>query len=198
MLQIEGHNMTIIASEISYVHPLEIDSLYSLPGERFDFVLNADKPAKDYWVRVKTLLPCRTPVESFAILRYGDSFRMSAGTRVAFTLNLPPRLSEDFPTNRMFNSPMPKVKDIPILSLKAHTSDESIIFAQPDHKFYLFIDSPTILDETMDKDGNYYRLSCELIEVSQHLTKSLHLKIRSQLKLRERISTALEPSTTSA
>lgn len=155
--------MTIIASEISYVHPFTIDSLYSLPGERFDFVLNADKPAKDYWVRVKTLLPCRTRVESFAILRYGEDFRMAADTKVAFTHNIPPRLSEDFPSNRMFNSPMPKVKDISILSLKAYDSDKSVLLSEPDHKFYLFLDSPTVLDETLDKDGNYYRLSCKFI-----------------------------------
>lgn len=164
MLQIEGHNMTIIASEISYVHPLVIDSLYSLPGERFDFVLNTDKPVKDYWVRVQTLLPCRTTIESFAILRYGKDYRMSADTRVAFTFNLPPRLSLDFPTERLFNSPMPKVKDIPIISLKAYKSDDSVIFSEPDHKFHMFIDSPNVLDETLDRDGNYYKLSCELVE----------------------------------
>lgn len=161
MLQIEGHDMIIIASEISNVHPFTIDSLFSLPGERFDFVLNANRPAKDYWIRVKTLIPCRTQIETFAILRYGDDHRLSAETRVAFTANHPPRFSNDFPEKKMFNSPMPKVKDIPILSLNAYRSDNSILDFPPDHKFFLFLDSPTILDETMSSFGNYYRLSCK-------------------------------------
>lgn len=161
MLQIEGHEMTIIATEISYVHPIVIDSLYSLPGERFDFVVNANQKPKDYWIRLITLLPCRKQVEAFAILRYSDDHRLSAGTRVAFTKNIPPRLSLEFPTKKLFNSPMPKVKDIPILSLKAYESDKSIILNPPDHKFFLFLDSPTILDSTLNATGNYYRLSCK-------------------------------------
>lgn len=153
--------MTIIATENSNVHPFTIDSLFSVNGERFDFVLNADKPPKDYWVRVKTLMPCRTTIEAFAILRYGDEFKMSADVKVAFSDNLPPRLSnESFAEKKIFNSPMPKVKDIPILSLNAYESDKSLLDTLPDKKVYLFLDSPTILDETMSKDGNYYRLSC--------------------------------------
>jgi Multicopper oxidase len=153
--------MTIIASEISYVHPIVIDSFFSLPGERFDFVLNAYQKPKDYWIRIQTMYPCRELVESFAILRYGEDHRISAGQRVAFTGNVPERFSTEFALIRMFNSPLPKVKDIPILSLKAFDSDHSIILNPPDHKFHLFLDSPTILDDTLDQFGNYYRLSCE-------------------------------------
>lgn len=160
--------MTIIASEISYVHPIIIDSFYSLPGERFDFVVNADQRPKDYWIRVQTMYPCREIVESFAILRYGEDHRLSAGQRVAFSSKLPPRFSKKFPQKRLFNSPMPKVKDIPILSLKAYKSDESIIFAEPDHKFHLFIDSPTLLDDTLNHYGNYYRLSCEYNDLDHY------------------------------
>ncbi|CRL01606.1 CLUMA_CG014215, isoform A [Clunio marinus] len=161
MLQIESHEMIIIASEVSNVHPMTIDSLYSLPGERFDFVVNADQPPRDYWIRVQTLNPCRTVVETFGILRYGEDHQMSIGTRVSFTANLPPRLSTEFPTKKFFNSPMPKVKDIPLISLKAYNSDRSIIDNPPNHKFYLFLDSPTILDHTMDENGNYFRLDFE-------------------------------------
>lgn len=168
MLQIEDHTMTIIASEISYVNPFTIDSLYSVNGERFDFVLNADQKPKDYWIRIKTLEPCRTQIETFAILRYGDDHLMSADTKVAYTDKLPPRLSEaEFKSEKIFNSPMPKVIDIPFLSLKSYESDYDLIKSTPDHKFYLYLDSPTILDETMNKNGNYFRLSCELKRFSK-------------------------------
>lgn len=154
--------MTIIATEISYVRPFAIDSLFTVNGERFDFVLNADKAPRDYWIRMKTLYPCRLPLETFGVLRYGEEYAMSANTRVTFKKELPPRLSTDFPELKVFNSPNPLVyPGVSLLNLEAYKSDKSIIENAPDHKFFLFIDSPTILDDTMDKYGNYYRLSCK-------------------------------------
>lgn len=155
--------MTVIASEISYVEPLLIDSLYSMAGERFDFVIHADQKSKDYFIRIKTMYPCRDIVEEFAILRYGQEHQITADQRVTFVNKLPPRLSDKFPQKKLFNSPMPKVKDIPILKMKAYKSDDSIILNPPDHKHFLFLDSPTILDDTLAKNGNYYRLSCEYL-----------------------------------
>lgn len=165
MLQIEGHEMTIIATEISYVRPFTIDSLFTVNGERFDFVLDANKAPRDYWIRLKTLYPCRTPLEAFAVLRYGSEHQMAADTRVTFTETLPPRLSTDFPEEKVFNSPNPSVyPGVPLLNLRSYESDNSIIESTPDHKFFLFIDSPTILDDTMDKYGNYYRLACKSVD----------------------------------
>lgn len=155
--------MTIIATEISDVKPFVIDSLYSINGERFDFVLNATNEPRDYWMRVKTMLPCRTVIEAFAILRYGQEHKIdvTCKTRVDFPKRPPPHLSEDFPTKRLFNSPVPKVEDIPYLSLKAYHSDQSILDSPPDKQFYLFIDTPLLLDHEMEKYKNYYKLDCE-------------------------------------
>lgn len=151
--------MTIIASEISYVHPHLSDSLYSVPGERFDFVVNANQEAKDYWIRVKVMPPCRKQVEAFAILRYGNEFQMSVDTHVAFTSRLPPKLSTEFPESNTINSPFENATSI--IGLRSYVSDRSIIDNPPDHRFFLFLDSPTILDDTLNQYGNYYRLSCE-------------------------------------
>lgn len=163
LLQIEGHNMTIIATEISDVKPFLIDSLYSINGERFDFVLNATSAPRDYWMRVKTMLPCRTITEGFAILRYGQEHKIdvTSKTRVDFPELYPQHLSEDFPTERLFNSPLPKVEDIPLLSLEAYHHDQSIVDSPPDQQFYLFIDSPHLLDLEMENYKNYYKLDCE-------------------------------------
>lgn len=153
--------MTMIASEISYIKPFPIDSLYSVPGERYDFVVNANQPAKDYWIRVKTINPCRTQVEAFAILRYGEDYRMSVDTRVAFTPELPPRLATvEFPTAKIFS---PYTNSTSILDMEAYSSDSSIIDNAPDQSFFLFLDSPTILDDTLNQNGNYYKLSCKSI-----------------------------------
>lgn len=173
MLQIEGHEMTVIASEISYVHPFTIDSLQSLPGERFDFVLNANQPPKDYWIRVKTVLPCRTPIEAFAILRYGDKFRLSADTKIAYTHILPPRVSNEFPEKKMFN--VPEAKENSLLNMRAYKPDRSVITSPPDQKFYLFLDSPTVLDKTLSSEGNYYRLSCKLYKKKTNQNQNFNI-----------------------
>jgi hypothetical protein len=163
LLQIESHEMKIIATEISYVHPFVIDSLFTLNGERFDFVVNTNQKPRDYWVRVKTMPPCRTILESFAILRYGAEHHVhkSSGTKVVFPSKLPPRNSSIFPQNRLFNSPMPKVEDISLLSLKSYESDRSIIESPPDQQFYLFLDTPQLLEYQMLRFGNYYQLDCK-------------------------------------
>jgi hypothetical protein len=156
--------MKIIASEISYVHPFVIDSLFTLNGERFDFVVNAKQKPRDYWIRVKTMPPCRTVLESFAILRYGEDHEVhrSSGSKVVFPSKLPPHDSKDmFPQNRLFNTPMPKVEDISILSLKSYRSDKEMIQSTPDQQFYFFLDTPQLLDDTMLKFGNYYALDCK-------------------------------------
>jgi hypothetical protein len=156
--------MKIIASEISYVHPFVIDSLFTLNGERFDFVVNANKKPRDYWIRLKTMPPCRTVLESFAMLRYGQDHRVhkSSGSKVVFPSKLPPHDSKEmFTQNRLFNSPMPKVEDISILSLKSYKSDKSMIQSKPDQQFYFFLDTPQLLDYQMLKYGNYYALDCK-------------------------------------
>lgn len=169
LLQIEGHDMTIIATEISYVRPFVIDSLYSINGERFDFVVNATNKPGDYWLRVKTMLPCRTTIEAFAILRYGHSHLIdeTSETKIDFPKTLPPHLSEDFPQARLFNTPVPKVKDIPFLSLNAYEFDKTIVDSTPDQQFYLFLDTPQLNDEQLAKYRNYYHLDCEYLNKSR-------------------------------
>lgn len=44
VLDIQNHSMTVIASDASNLKPVDVDSIYSNPGERFDFVLQANKP----------------------------------------------------------------------------------------------------------------------------------------------------------
>lgn len=157
LLQIEKHDMKIIATELSYVEPFTIDALFSQTGERFDFVVNANNTKGDYWIRVKTMEPCRKATEGFAVLRYGED----DGNLATFTENDPPHLSPDlFSMKKLFNSPKPKLVDIPLLRLKSYEFDESIIHGDPDFKFFLFLDSPTFSDDALYSNGTNYRLSC--------------------------------------
>lgn len=149
--------MKIIATEISYVEPFEIDALFSQTGERFDFVVETNNTEGDFWVRVQTQMPCRNPVEGFAILRYGNK----SGSDVAFSDGDPPRLSDKFSKKKLFNSPKPKKEDIPFLRLNSYEYDKSIVENDPDFKFYLFLDSPTFSDDALYRMGTHYRLACK-------------------------------------
>ncbi|RDB26960.1 Laccase-1 [Hypsizygus marmoreus] len=48
---IDGHTMTIIEVEGINVQPLTVDSIQIFAGQRYSFVLNANKPIANYWIR---------------------------------------------------------------------------------------------------------------------------------------------------
>ncbi|KAJ3568848.1 hypothetical protein NP233_g5440 [Leucocoprinus birnbaumii] len=72
VFSIDSHLMTIIEVESTNVDPLEVDSIQIYAGQRYSFVLNANQPVDNYWIRA---LPNAGPsgfsngVNS-AILRY--------------------------------------------------------------------------------------------------------------------------------
>lgn len=70
-MSVDNHNITIIATDGSDLKPTEAVSLVSLAGERYDFIISADKEVKNYWIRFKGLLDCR-PKGAFqvALLHY--------------------------------------------------------------------------------------------------------------------------------
>lgn len=57
-ISIDNHNLTVIASDGWYFEPVVVSTLVTYAGERFDFVLNADQPIGNYWVRVRGLMDC--------------------------------------------------------------------------------------------------------------------------------------------
>lgn len=94
--QIEGHNFTIIATELSYVEPFIADTLIYLSGERYDIVINADKSIKDYWIRVREIEPCWKKTEAFAVLRYQNEEVERSQPKIEFTTNNVPTWEETY------------------------------------------------------------------------------------------------------
>lgn len=164
--------MKIIATELSYVEPFTIDALFSQTGERFDFVVETNNTPGDYWVRVKTLMPCRIATEGFAVLRYGAK----SGYSETLKKEDPPHDSKNlFSEKKLFNSPKPKVEDIPFLRLQAYDYDESIMTRDADFKFFLFLDSPTFSDDALYSNGTHFRLSCKLLFVSKKFSIVIYI-----------------------
>lgn len=73
-LSIDGHNLTLIASDGQPMEPIEVESFVSGSGERYDFVLNANQPERDYWMKIRGEGNCyHLNISQRAILRYERS-----------------------------------------------------------------------------------------------------------------------------
>ncbi|KAK3907664.1 Laccase-3 [Frankliniella fusca] len=72
-LRVHGHRMTIIASDSRDVQPLEVDTLYTFSGERYDVVVSADQQEGGaFWVH-SYAVNCTGPAEQAALLIYEGS-----------------------------------------------------------------------------------------------------------------------------
>ena len=49
--QIDGHNFTIIEVDGVNVQPLVVDQIQIFAGQRYSFILNANQPIRNYWIR---------------------------------------------------------------------------------------------------------------------------------------------------
>lgn len=68
-VSVDGHKLTVIATDGFDIEPQTADSFIINAGERFDFILSANQTVGNYWMRAKTLESNRnTSVE--AIVRY--------------------------------------------------------------------------------------------------------------------------------
>lgn len=75
-ISVDNHTILVIASDGHYIEPIMVDSLVSYAGERFDFIVKANQPVGNYWIRIKGLEDCDerfTSAHQAAILRYNDA-----------------------------------------------------------------------------------------------------------------------------
>ena len=53
---IDGHRLTVVATDGYWIEPVKnVDYLIIHTGERYDFILDANQDAKNYWLRAETL-----------------------------------------------------------------------------------------------------------------------------------------------
>lgn len=72
---IDNHTMTVIEVDGEYVEPYVVDSIQIYAAQRYSFVVNADQPVGNYWIRA-TPNPgqlMRINATTTAILRYIDA-----------------------------------------------------------------------------------------------------------------------------
>jgi len=73
VVSVDNHTLTAINSDGYDIEAMEVGSIVTYSGERFDFVLNANQEVDNYWLRLKGLMDCSerfTSAFQVAILRY--------------------------------------------------------------------------------------------------------------------------------
>jgi FtsP/CotA-like multicopper oxidase with cupredoxin domain len=69
---IDEHKLSVIATDGALTRPLDVDNLIIDVGERYDVIVNADRPAANYWIRAKTLEENKED-HALAVLRYNGA-----------------------------------------------------------------------------------------------------------------------------
>nr|KAG5688688.1 hypothetical protein BaRGS_014399 [Batillaria attramentaria] len=134
---IDNHTLMVIASDGSSFDPIVVDSFNIFAGERFDFVLIADKTTelKNYWIRVRGLADCSVKKShQEAVLRYEGapqglpelSRSYEAGERLGMKLN---------PWNTKATDMLVSVDRV-----NSTEPDDDSLNAEPDKRFYLAMD----------------------------------------------------------
>ena len=54
-ISIDGHGISVIASDGYDIKPHSAESVIIHPGERFDFLLNANETIDNYWIRAQSM-----------------------------------------------------------------------------------------------------------------------------------------------
>nr|CAI5857900.1 unnamed protein product [Callosobruchus analis] len=71
VLKVEGHSMTVIATDGENVKPRRVDAISSYSGERYDFIIEANQAHGDYWMQFWATDLCESSkITQFAVLRY--------------------------------------------------------------------------------------------------------------------------------
>ena len=79
-VSVDEHNLTIVASDGFELQEQTVESFIINPGERFDFIIDANRDVGNYWIRAKTLeVDVNHTAE--AILRYDSAPPEDPATR---------------------------------------------------------------------------------------------------------------------
>ncbi|XP_076303579.1 uncharacterized protein LOC143221864 [Lasioglossum baleicum] len=168
-LTIQGHNLTVIATDGESVKPVTVSSIVSYAGERYDFVINTDQTPGAYWIQLRGLEQCdEDSIQQLAILQY-----VNAST-TPFTEE--PTYDGGLATGIVLNPTTGNceaaVEDaICVNQLKnAEPTDVTLLEAEPDQRFYLPIAVIHFDQETFFQPNTYNKF---LVPIPIHLAAQL-------------------------
>ncbi|OAD62113.1 Laccase-5 [Eufriesea mexicana] len=145
-LTVEGHDLTVIAIDGQLIEPVTVDSIVSLAGERYDFVINTNKTPSAYWIQIRGLNSCASILQ-LAVLQYVGELSTPSTNEPTSTDPLPAGIVSQFLyfmqkslNVAATNCDVPNADEICASDLKsALPIDPGILKKEPDVKLYLSI-----------------------------------------------------------
>ncbi|KAK3775407.1 hypothetical protein RRG08_013252 [Elysia crispata] len=135
-ISVDGHTLTVIASDGGPIEPFTADSFHILSGERYDFILYADKTTtlRNYWIRARGMVLCGfKKAHQVAVLHYAgapdvdppEPTDWDSSIRGGILLN-------------PWNGPSSD-NEVEITRMRAELPDENdgVLTSVPDKKFYM-------------------------------------------------------------
>ncbi|XP_065666457.1 uncharacterized protein LOC100206475 isoform X2 [Hydra vulgaris] len=80
-ISVDGHEISVVASDGYDIKPYSAESVIVHPGERFDFILNANKTIDNYWIRAESMEDGVQNHSVEAILHYEGASNKEPSTR---------------------------------------------------------------------------------------------------------------------
>ena len=144
---VDGHQLSVMAADGFLVEPVPADYIIIYPGERYDFILEANQTGGNYWIRAETLevnLTGSLPYESLhhtaeAILHYSGSNSPPTPTEYEGIMSTPrhcigdtPCVAVNCPFERYHSSYNITCINVHELRLLVPTPDSELPKAMPD------------------------------------------------------------------
>ena len=132
----QGHELTIIATDGEPVKPVNVNTIISFSGERYDFVINADQQVGAYWIQLRGLGECGIKrSQQLGILRYARGPYQPGSRPPTYDVGLPQGVVLN-PLDAICNRPRDDAVCVSQLKNAAHV-DDGLLQERPDVKIFL-------------------------------------------------------------
>ncbi|KAL7303457.1 hypothetical protein TKK_0004639 [Trichogramma kaykai] len=132
----QGHDLTIIATDGEPVQPVNVNTIISFSGERYDFVVTANQPVGAYWIQLRGLGECGIKrAQQLGILRYARGPYQPAARPPTYDVGLPQGVVLN-PLDAICNRPRDDAVCVSQLKNAGHV-DEGLLQERPDVKIFL-------------------------------------------------------------
>ncbi|CAL7936374.1 unnamed protein product [Xylocopa violacea] len=150
---IEGHKLTVIATDGQPIKPVVVDSIISLAGERYDFIVTTNQKPGAFWIQVRALDECvENSVQQLAVLQYEGAVRTPKTEEPTYFHPLPSKVTLDVAGIGCFNSAPGQVC---ISEVTQAVPVDPIILKEPDVKLVLPIGVHNYEDEEIFTPNTY-------------------------------------------
>lgn len=182
VVSVDNHTLTAINSDGYDIEAMEVGSIVTYSGERFDFVLNANQEVDNYWLRLKGLMDCSerfTSAFQVAILRYEGARDVEPSAELGYNHN-----ATGIELNVMNRGPgytdtktVAEMRALPIYD-KVSGIDHDTLKPEADYKFFVYYDFYR-KDNPEFHHSDYYSMDSNVTQTNRLYTPQLnHISLK--------------------